>query len=147
MIIFNLNGCGYSPVYLNTSGADFEIVTLELKGNNKINRIVESKLKQHLNNNSEKKYNLRIKTEYKKISAAKDATGNTTNFKLITKLVLNYEKVDPKLKDLEKTVSLSESLTIKKNENYYEQNIYEKIVIKNMSELLVERLTLHLSRN
>ena len=35
---------------------------------------------------------------------------------------------------------------IKRNENNYEQNNYEKIIIKNMSELMIERMILYLSR-
>ena len=46
-----------------------------------------------------------------------------------------------------KTVSFSENITIKKNENNYEQSNYEKILIKNMSELLFKKLVFYLSRS
>ena len=42
-------------------------------------------------------------------------------------------------------VKLSENIIIKRDQNNYEQNNYERIIVKNMSELLVEKIVLHLS--
>ena len=36
---------------------------------------------------------------------------------------------------------------IKRNQNNYEQNNYEQTIIKNMSELMVKKAILYLSRN
>ena len=68
---------------------------MKIKGKNEINSIVINKLKKYLNNNHKKKYEVEILTNYKKVSVAKDTTGNTTNFKLIIGIDLNYNgKID-----------------------------------------------------
>ena len=52
-----------------------------------------------------------------------------------------------KLAAQEKKISFSESLIIKKNQNNFEQNDYETIVIKDMSELLNNKVILYLGRS
>ena len=96
LIIFGLMSCGYSPIYSNNNNANFEIYDLELEGDNEINNIIENKLDRYFKNNSQKKYIIKIKTNYERISASKDRTGGTTHFKLIIDLNLSYEEVDSK---------------------------------------------------
>ena len=43
-------------------------------------------------------------------------------------------------------LSLSETVIIKKNQDNFQQNNYEKITIKNISELLINKIILHLAR-
>tara|TARA_Y200000002_G_scaffold327001_1_gene289872 strand:- start:256 stop:726 length:471 start_codon:yes stop_codon:yes gene_type:complete len=146
-IVFSLINCGYSPMYSDNSNKNFEIYDLELEGNNEVNNIIKNKLEKYNNNNSEKKYIVKIKTYYKKISATKNSTGRTTHFKLVVDLSLSYKRFGLDEDKQEKEISFSESLIIKKNQNNFEQNDYEKIVIKNMSELLINKVILYLGRS
>ena len=146
-IVFSLINCGYSPMYSDNSNKNFEIYNLELEGNNEVNNIIKNKLEKYNNNNSEKKYIVKIKTYYKKISATKNSTGRTTHFKLVVDLSLSYKRFGLDEDKQEKEISFSESLIIKKNQNNFEQNDYEKIVIRNMSELLVNKVILYLGRS
>lgn len=147
LIIFGLMSCGYSPIYSNNNDANFEIYDLELEGDNEINNIIENKLDRYFKNNSKKKYIIKIETNYERISASKDRTGGTTHFKLIIDLNLSYEEVDSKLEKEINEISFTESLIIKKNQDNFEQNDYEKIIIKNMSELLINKVILYLARS
>ena len=147
LLIFFFSNCGYTPIYLNSSETNFEISNFRIKGNNEINLIVENKLNKYINNNHEKKYDLEILSNYEKISVAKDTTGNTTNFKLIVDLDLNYIEIDTAQNNELKNIFFSEELIIKRNQNNYEQNNYEQIIIKNMTEILTEKIILHLSRS
>ena len=144
-IIFSLNSCGYTPIYLNKQDANFNIVNFELEGDNEINNIISNKLKKYFGNNNDKKFKLKVLTNYEKISVAKDTTGKTTNFELIVNLNLFYSRIDLADNEKEKMVKLSENIIIKRDQNNYEQNNYERIIVKNMSELLVEKIVLHLS--
>lgn len=147
LFILLFSNCGYTPVYLNSSEADFKISNLKINGSNEVNSIVENKLKKYLTKNSKKKYDLEIFTNYKKISVAKDTTGNATNFKLIIDLNLNYTEINAEQKNKPENIFFSEEIIIKRNQNNYEQNTYERIVIKNMSEVLIEKIILYLSRS
>ena len=146
-LVLFFSSCGYTPIYLNSSETYFEISNFKIKGNSQVNSIVKNKLKKYLNNNHQKKYDVEILTNYKKVSVAKDATGNTTNFKLIIELNLSYMEIDAEQKNQIKNIFFSEELNIKRNENNYEQNNYEQIIIKNMTEILTEKIILHLSRS
>ena len=145
-LIFFFSSCGYTPIYFNSLETSFEILNFKISGNNEINRVVENKLKKYLNNNHKKKYDIEIITNYKKVSVAKDATGNTTNFKLIIDLDLNYMEINTAQENEIKNIFFSEELNIKRNQNNYEQNNYEQIIIENMTEILTEKIITHLSR-
>ena len=147
LIIFGLISCGYSPMYSSNNETNFEIYDLELKGDEQINNIIKNKFEKYFNNNNEKKYIIKVRTSYEKISATKDRTGSTTHFKLIVKLILNYERVDLKQNDLGKELSFSESIIIKKNQDKFEQDDYQNITIKNLSELLTNKVILYLERS
>ena len=147
LVIFGLTGCGYSPIYSNNNEKSFEIYDLELEGDEEINNIIERELDGYFDNNSQKKYIIKIKTNYKKISATKDRTGSTTHFNIIVDLNLSYERVDSELEKGIRKLSFSENLIIKKNQDNFEQNDYEKITIKNISGLLINRVVLHLARS
>ena len=147
LIIFGFTSCGYSPMYSDNNETNFEIYYLELKGNEQINNVIENRLEKYFNNNNEKKYIIKVRTSYEKISVTKDRTGSTTHFKLIGKLDLNYQKVSLEQKDKGKEVFFSESIIIKKNQDNFEQNDYENITIKNISELLINKVIRFLERS
>ena len=147
LVLFSFTSCGYSPIYSNNNEAVFEIYKFELEGINEINNVIENKLEKYFNNNSQKKYIVKIKTSYQKNTATKDRTGSTTHFKLIVNLNLKLQRIDLEQNQKEKEVSFSESLIIKKNSDNFEQNDYEKISIENMTELLINKVILYIVRN
>ena len=142
-----LTSCGYTPMLSKNTNLDFRIISYELNGDSEINKLIDNKLKKYLKTNSNKKYKIKIGTDYSKITAVRDATGKIANLKLITNLDLFYSLDNSKQKEQYKKISFSESVTIVKNDNNYEQDKYEKIVVENMSELLFNKLVLFLSRN
>ena len=142
-----LTSCGYTPMLSKNTNLDFRIISYELNGDSEINKLIDNKLKKYLKTNSNKKYKIKIDTDYSKITAVRDATGKIANLKLITNLDLFYILDNSKQKGQYEKISFSESVTIVKNDNNYEQDKYEKIVVENMSELLFNKLVLFLSRN
>ena len=142
-----LTSCGYTPMLSKNTNLDFRIISYELNGDSEINKLIDNKLKKYLKTNSNKKYKIKIDTDYSKITAVRDATGKIANLKLITNLDLFYILDNSKQKEQYEKISFSESVTIVKNDNNYEQDKYEKIVVENMSELLFNKLVLFLSRN
>lgn len=142
----SLASCGYGPIYSDKNTMDFEITSFKIEGDTEVNNIVQNKLGKYLDNNSEKKYIISIRTDYQKEVATKDATGKATNFKLIVNLTLNYTTSELENNRVERVINFSESQMIKRDQNNYEQTNYENILIRNMSELLINRVILQLVR-
>lgn len=142
----SLASCGYGPIYSDKNTMDFEITSFKIEGDTEVNNIVQNKLGKYLDNNSEKKYIISIRTDYQKEVATKDATGKATNFKLIINLTLNYTASELENNRVERVINFSESQIIKRDQNNYEQTNYENILIRNMSELLINRVILQLAR-
>ncbi len=142
----SLTSCGYGPIYSDKNTMDFEITSFKIEGDTEVNNIVQNKLGKYLDNNSEKKYIISIRTDYQKEVATKDATGKATNFKLIVNLTLNYTTSELENNRVERVINFSESQMIKRDQNNYEQTNYENILIRNMSELLINRVILQLAR-
>ena len=137
------SSCGFSPMYSTNSNINFEITTAEFSGNTQMNNFIENKLNKYSKTSSEKKFNIKINTKFQKISIAKDTTGKTTNFNLICSLDLILISRN---NDTERYVtSFSESIIIKNNKNKNEQSNYEKNIIDNLSQLLLNRLIFQLS--
>ena len=67
--------------------------------------------------------------------------------KLIVNLTLNYKMSGLENNNREeRVINFSESQMIKRDQNNYEQTNYENILIRNMSELLINRVILQLVR-
>ena len=137
------SNCGFTPMYSTNSNINFEITAAEFSGNTQMNNFIENKLNKYSKTSSEKKFNIKINTKFQKISIAKDTTGKTTNFNLICSLDLILISRN---NDTERYVtSFSESIIIKNNKNKNEQSNYEKNIIDNLSQLLLNRLIFQLS--
>ena len=147
LVLCSLSSCGYTSLHSQKDDLNFTILNLELNGDLLINNYIEQKLKKYEKIDSERKFELEIKTTLNKFSVGKDSKGNTTNLKLVANLDLNINEIKMENEQTKKTVSFSENITIKKNENNYEQSNYEEILIKNMSELLFKKLVFYLSRS
>ena len=147
LVLCGLSSCGYTSLHSQKDDLNFTILNLELNGDFMINNYIEQKLKKYEKIDSERKFELEIKSTLNKFSVGKDFKGNTTNLKLVANLDLNINEIKMENEQTKKTVSFSESITIKKNENNYEQSNYEEILIKNMSELLFKKLVFYLSRS
>ena len=124
---------------------NFNIENLELLGDKTINNILEKKIKQYSNNSSNKKYKISINSNYQKNTVAKDSTGNATDLKLIASINVVFSLQDGS-ENQEKKVSFSESIIIKKNDNTFDQKNYERSVLNNLSQLLLNKLVFHLSK-
>ena len=145
LIVFGLTSCGYTPMLSQNNNFDFNIENLELLGDKNINNFLEKKLKQFSNNSNNKKYKISIDSNYQKIIVAKDSTGNATDLKLIASIDVAYSLYDETENQVEK-ISFLESIIIKKNDNTFEQNNYERSVLNNLSQLLLNKLIFYLSK-
>ncbi len=143
---FTLLSCGYSPLHSQNSNFDFTISNFEIEGEREINNLIKKKLEKYLNNQSLNKFEINLVTDLSKITLVKDRKGNSTDIKLIVDVNLNYSKITEENGGKIKSVSYTESFTIKKDENNYDQKNYEKIMIKEMTHLIVDKIVFELSK-
>ena len=144
LIVFGLSGCGYTPMLSQNNDFNFNIVNLEFLGDKTINNFLEKKLMQYSNNSNNKKYKISINSNYQKIIIAKDSTGNATDLKLISTIDVIYS-LHNETKNEEKKISFLESIIIKKSDNTFDQNNYERNVLDNLSLQLLNKLVFFLS--
>ena len=144
LIVFGLSGCGYTPMLSQNNDFNFNIVNLEFLGDKTINNFLEKKLMQYSNNSNNKKYKISINSNYQKIIVAKDSTGNATDLKLISTIDVIYS-LHNETKNEEKKISFLESIIIKKSDNTFDQNNYERNVLNNLSQQLLNKLVFFLS--
>ena len=145
LIVFGLSSCGYTPMLSQNNNFNFNIVNLELLGDKNINNFLEKKLKQYSNDSSNKSYKISINSNFQKIIVAKDSTGNATDLKLISTIDVTYSLYNES-NNQERKISFLESITIKKNDNTFDQNNYERSVLNNLSQLLLNKLVFYLSK-
>ena len=144
LIVFGLSGCGYTPMLSQNNDFNFNIVNLEFLGDKTINNFLEKKLMQYSNNSNNKKYKISINSNYQKIIIAKDSTGNATDLKLISTIDVIYS-LQNETKNEEEKISFLESIIIKKSDNTFDQNNYERNVLDNLSLQLLNKLVFFLS--
>ena len=144
LIVFGLSGCGYTPMLSQNNDFNFNIVNLEFLGDKTINNFLEKKLMQYSNNSNNKKYKISINSNYQKIIIAKDSTGNATDLKLISTIDVIYS-LQNETKNEEEKISFLESIIIKKSDNTFDQNNYERNVLNNLSQQLLNKLVFFLS--
>lgn len=131
IILIFITGCGYTPIFSNKTN-NFNIVGIELTGNNKLNRILNNKLNIYKNSNGEKKYFLKINTDVNKKISSKDSKGNAKTFGLTVSINTNIqdEKGYIKEKLFVKSVNYNNSnnkFELKKYENQSSEILINKI--------------------
>ena len=142
LLIF-LSSCGYEAIYSvkNIKNYDFSISKLSFIGDREINL----KIKQKLNNYTQEIKNinfiLKITSTSEKIILAKDAAGDSTNFKIETIVnidVFNKEK-------LKSNFIITESFNYDNNSNKFELKNYEKEIKRNLADIITEKLIFKLA--
>lgn len=135
-----LVGCGYNSIYSENKNTNFEILSLEIKGDRDINLQIEKKLKQYIGEENKKKFEIVINTYYSKNPISKDKTGKITGYKLIVELDLEFKILD----EIQK-VSISETFNMENFNDKFEEKKYEKEIKENLSNLMLNKIIPYLT--
>ena len=130
-----LSHCGYSSIYKNQQSLDFQFNIIKTEGDYEMNNLIKNEIKLYTNTDSQKIYNIKINTDYKKTVLTKNSSGVITDYNLTTK-----SKVSINLKDETKIFEFEESINIKNQTDTFEQNIYEKNIKRNFASSIREKL-------
>jgi hypothetical protein len=100
-----------------------------------MNNLIKNEIKLYTNTDSQKIYNIKINTDYKKEVLTKNSSGVITDYNLTT-----TSEVSINLKDQTKIFEFEESINIKNQSDTFEQNIYEKNIKRNFASSIREKL-------
>ena len=135
IFFISLQGCGFTPLYKDFSNQNLNITILELSGDRETFNLIQNKLKKFSTNSDGEVFKIRVNARYTKEAIAKDASGQTTDYrsKIVSNFQINY-------KDKTKNISLSNSFDFKKINDQFEELKYEKTIKENMTEVIVQKL-------
>ena len=130
-----LSHCGYSSIYKNQQSLDFQFNIIKTEGDYEMNNLIKNEIKLYTNTDSQKIYNIKINTDYKKTVLTKNSSGVITDYNLTT-----TSEVSINLQDQTKIFEFEESINIKNQTDTFEQNIYEKNIKRNFASSIREKL-------
>ena len=138
--IFLLQSCGYSPIYSNIKKIDFNLNVTEVLGDNEMSNIVASKIKKYSKNLSEKTYDVKVITNYQKVTLSKNKKGEVTNY-LIKKEII-FEIINPEIKN---KFIYNDEIQAKNIDNQFEFKKYENSIKNNFIDSKIEEFIYKLS--
>ncbi len=142
IILFNLTSqCGFSPIYLNQINTNFSITSVELKGNKIINNFLKNNLYQYKNDNYDKKFQIKIKTNYDKNTLSKNKSAETTNYELSFNIIFEIRSNNKLIKIL----NISEKEIMENISDDFEEQKNERISMQNFASLASKKLATELS--
>ena len=134
-----LYGCGYSSIYKNNNSNDLSIKILQMKGDTKINQLINNELRAYQKKELEKNFEININSEFWKIIISKDSSGYATNYQIFVKVkfeIVNNNKIE--------NFNFEEKFNIKNITNTFEQRKYENTIMLNFAESIKDKLILKL---
>lgn len=146
LCFFILCGCGYTPIYSQKNiNTNFSINNLVFEGDRYINNFININLKRYSNSQKIRNFNVSVFTDYQKNITAKDLTGSATNYQLLLNTIIEIEEINSKKPQKLKLI-FEDSFNMKKNEDKYEQDSYERLLKKNLAETIYEKIIFNLSK-
>ena len=139
-----LFSCGYQPMFKGLKNLNFVLKINNSSGNEKINRLITSKLQNYSSHDSDEnyqKYEVEIISKYQKLIVAKDTTGTATEYKI---------SIEAKFKvtsgELEKEFKYIESFNMKSFSDRLEEQDYEKNIQNSLVNIITRKLVMQLSQ-
>ena len=139
ILLFFLSGCSYSPIFSNKN-SNFSIYELSASGNNKLNKIISSRLNNYKGLDSTKKYSLTIETNLNKEISSKDSKGNPKSYRI--NLVSNILVKD--LNGIIKNKSFSKSIDYNNRSDKSDLKKYENETSKNLADKISDEIIIYL---
>lgn len=143
LILLFLSGCGYSSIYSNNVNFNFSINEINLEGDQYVNNIIKKKLIRYKTNETDKKYKVKINSSFDKNVIAKNKSGNATDLNLIVNVIAEITNINTNITN---NIYLSESFDIVKRQNNFDQLEYERIIKKDLTKIILNKLIIELNK-
>ena len=147
LLFLFLSSCGYEAIYSleNRVNYAFKISKLELSGDRQVNLRIKRILNSYRNPNVEIEYGrifeLKISSISKKITTAKDSSGNATQFEneIEVKVQVTMDGI------IKSNFSVTENFVYNNNSNTSELRTYENKIKNDLTEAAVNKIVLKLA--
>ena len=139
LILLFINNCGFTPIYNTSEKMDYNIILIEKEGDNLINNKIISEFARLTKKDSNKIFNIKLKTNYSKSIISKDAKGSATNYEISVNAIFNIE-----YENTSKEIVINEKQKIKKITDIFEQRNYENTLKNNFALSIVNKLNIEL---
>ena len=138
-----INHCGYTAQYAKKRDLDFSIQINNLTGDRDFNNSLKSELNRYFNIEKAKIKNFIINatSNYDKNTILKDSSGKPVEYEL--KITVNFEV---NIDETKKNIVIKDSFEMKKIDDAFEENKYEKTIKNNFAKIIKEELIFYLLR-
>ena len=136
-----MSHCGFTPIHSGNKNANFSITSIELEGERILNNYLKTYLSKFQDDKHNKKFKIKIISDYKKSVYSKDRAANTKNYKLSAEVkitIITKEKVLKEIKVLEEKI-------IDKNDDNFEEQKEERITKQNFASSISNKIIMELS--
>lgn len=135
-----ITSCGYNSIYSSKKNYSFNIIDLKIIGDRKINSRIKNNLINISNSESLNEYALKINSIKETSIATKDAKGNAKIYNLkivVTIKVFNEEElIGEKI--------LQETFNYANSNNKFDLKQYEKNILNNLSDKVIDNIVVYL---
>lgn len=135
-IFLFITNCGYSPIYTNIKNNNLNLKIINSSGDVEINNIIKIKFSEVGNSNSKDSFKVDINSNYKKETLTRDTAGNTTDYRLNLKVTFTTN-----VKGESQEFIFNEKSDMKKKDDTFEEERYEKILKREMINLIIQKYT------
>jgi hypothetical protein len=139
-LIFFLTNCGFTPIYLKNTNANFSIEQINYTGDRELNNFLKTNLDQYKNKKIDNKFYIEAKSTYKKIVLSKDGAGNVTDYQLEVEVIFL-------IKPLDKTIKITEKKIMNSMDDKFEEARYERTIKQNFASSISNKLSSELIIN
>ena len=140
-LIFLLTNCGFSPIYVKNTNANFSIENVNYQGDQELNNFLKIHLNQYKKKNSNRKIFIEAKSGYEKKILTKNSSGDVTNYKLVASVTFLIKSNNKKINIVEEKIisSMDDKFEETRKERTIKQNFASSISNKLISELVINK--------
>ena len=139
LVFLIITHCGFSPIYSNTENENLNINILSFSGDVEINNLIKIKLSEIKNSNVKNSFDIKYNSKYTKEILTRDTNGDATNYRLNIEVIFTTI-----IGGTSREFILQEKSDMKKKSSTFEEEKYEKILNKEMVNLIVEKFIIQL---
>ena len=139
-LIFILNSCGYTPIYLKNTNVNFSIEEINYTGDRELNNFLKTNLDQYRNEKNDNKIFIETSSIYKKNILSKNKAGEVSDYQIKAEVIFLIKPSNKKIKITEKKI-------MKSIDDKFEEARNERSIKQNFASSISQKLTLELTTN